>query len=325
MQSVTIICGPRDRFSVTERWLDTLFATTPGAGTHHPVIFVAGGAPAVLRERWVDRYGDRVEFVLEDELLNQPQVRNIGLAKAETELAVVADNDCYPRPGWLEAMVARSEETGAAMVSPLILEKPTSIHCAGTDLYKNVRDGKTYGHKHLRFYRMPYHDGCELPPSRIDYGELHLELVRVRPTVELGAFDERITEVGEVDSGLTWAAGGHDMWFEPSAVVHFDLGGHIDQHDVELFDWRWDFGNVADGYRVFKDKWGFDIAEEGSFDKFMVEYNATLGRLARRHPSPLTVQLGVRSKHLSDRLVKLPVRAQRGFRTRWQGMNGKRL
>lgn len=325
MDSVTIVGGPRDRFSTTERWLDNLFATTPGAGDHHRVIFVAGGVPQHLRARWERRFGDRVEFVFRDEFINQPQVRNIGLSMATTELAVVSDNDCYPRRGWLEAMVRCQQETGAVMVSPLILEKPTVIHCAGTDLYKNVRGGREYGHKHLRFYKMPYVDGCNLERSPIDYGELHLELVRVRPTLELGAFDERIFEVGEVDSGLTWAKGGHRMFFEPEAVVLFDLGGYIDEDDVRFFDWRWNFDEVARGYQVFEEKWGFDVSEEGSFARFLEDYNAIVGRLARRRPSAATVKLGVLAKSTGDKLVHSPKKARAVYRQLVQGTRHRTL
>lgn len=311
---VTIIVGPRDRFSVTEHWLDNLFATTPGAGDQHPVICIVGGAPGHLTARWEQRFGDRVTFVFGDGFLNQPQVRNIGLRRAETPLAVVADNDAYPRAGWLDAMVACQRDTGAMMVTPLILERPDRIHCAGTDLYKNVVDGKPMAHKYLRFHRYPYNEGCNLERSRVDYGELHFQLVEVAPTLELGAFDERIVEVGEVDSGLTWASGGGEMWLEPAAVVHFDLAGYIDEDDVEFFAWRWDLDYVKQGYDAFEDKWGFDMTEEGGFHNFLVDYNATVGRLARRHPSATTVRWGRFAKKTSDRFAVAPRMARDAVR-----------
>lgn len=322
---ITIIGGPRDRLSVTERWLENLFAVTPGAGDEHRVIFVSGGTPGPLRERWEQRFGDRVDFVFEESFVNQAQVRNIGLRMAETTAAIVVDNDCYPRTGWLDALQRCHEDTGAVMVSPLILETARKIHCAGTDLYKNVREGKVYGHKHLRFHRMPYDDGCLLSRSRIDYGELHLELVEVAPTLEVEAFDERIVEVGEVDSGLAWAAAGREMYFEPGAIVLFDLGGHIDENDVAFFQWRWDLDDIAEGYRVFEEKHGFDMAEEGSFHDWLLDYHATLGRLARRYPSAATVRLGVEAKRVSDRAVKIPRRLQQRVRRRRQGGLTERL
>lgn len=325
MDPVTIIGAPRDRFSTTERWLDSIFDNTPGAGTVHPVLFVAGGVPPYLRERWVQRFGDRVEFHFRDEFINQAECRNIGLTAAQTEFAVVADNDTYPRQGWLEAMVRCQQETGAVMVSPLILQTPTEIHCAGTDLYRHTRDGRDYGHKHLRYYKMPYADSANLERSPIDYGELHLQLMEVAPTLELGVWDEEIFEVGEVDSGLTWAKGGHSMYFEPEAVVLFDLEGPIDESDVAYFAWRWDYDNVNSGYLHFERKWGFDMTEEGSFDNFMVDYNAIVGALARRYPSAFTVKLGVASKKLGDKLVFAPRRARRKLRRAKLGATSKRL
>jgi hypothetical protein len=325
MDPVTIIVGPRDRFSVTDRWLDNLFATTPGAGDLHPVICVLGAAPPHLTARWQLRFGDRVTFVLRSEFLNQPEVRNIGLGMATTRLAVVSDNDCYPRAGWLDALVSCQEETGAVMVSPLILERPDRIHCAGTDLYKNVVGGRELAHKYLRYHGYPYADGCNIQRSRIDYGELHLELVEVAPTLELGAFDERIPEVGEVDSGLTWAAGGREMWFEPAAVVHFDLNGPLEADDVEFFAWRWDLESIRKGYEVFEDKWGFDMTEEGGFHRFVVDYNATVGRLARLHPSAATVRWGRFAKKTSDRFAYGPRAARDVVRHALHGSRSTRI
>lgn len=310
---------------MTERWLDHLFDTTPGVGDVHRVIIVAGGVPELLRERWSSRFGDRVEFVFPDEYVNQAVVRNTGLRMAETELAVLADNDAYPRPGWLEAMARCHHETGAVMVSPLILQKPTEIHCAGTDLYINVRDGREYGHKHLRYYQMPYCDGSNLSRERIDYGELHFQSVEVAATLEVEAFDEAITEVGEVDSGLSWAKGGREMFFEPEAVVHFQLRGPMEPVDVPFFDWRWDFDRVAAGYQHFARKWGFDVSEEGGFDRMLLDYNAFVGHLARRYPSRATLRAGWVAKRIADGIAQTPRRVRIDYRQRVTSTKHRRL
>lgn len=62
---------------------------------------------------------------------------------------------------------------------------------------------------------MPYIQGSNLKRERIDYGEWHCQLVEVEPTLRLGAFDENILEVGEVESRLTWAKVSYRMWFTP--------------------------------------------------------------------------------------------------------------
>jgi len=324
-EPVTIIVGPRDRFSVTEHWLDNLFATTPGAGALHPVICVAGGVPPHLTAAWTERFADRVQFVLEDRFLNQSEVRNRGLERAATRLAVLADNDAYTRTGWLDALVACHRDTGAAMVVPLILEAPNRIHCAGNDLYKNVVDGREMAHKYLRFHGYPHADGCNLERSEVAYGELHLQLVEVAPTRALDAFDERIVEAGEVDSGLTWAAGGHAMWCEPRAVVHFDLDGPLTADDVELFAWRWDLDHVRRGYHVFEEKWGFDMTEEGGFHRFVVNYNASVGRLARLHPSAAALRWGRFARKCSDRFAYVPRRLRDTARHAWHGSRTTRI
>lgn len=322
---ITIIVGPRDRFSVTERWLDNLFTTTPGAGDVHPVICVAGGVPSHLVSRWEERFADRVRFVLDDRFVNQAEVRNVGLRMADTSLAVLADNDCYPQHGWLDALVDCQRETGAVMVVPLILEAPGRIHCVGNDLYKNVQGGRELGHKHLRFHGFPYSDGCNLERSRVPYGELHLQLVEVAPTIALGAFDDRIVEVGEVDSGLTWAAAGREMWCEPKAVVHFDLGGPLDADDVSFFAWRWDLAHVREGFKVFEQKWGFDVTEQGGFHRFVVDYNASVGRLARLHPSSATLRWGRFVKRFADRVVYVPRRVRDKARNALHGSRHIRI
>lgn len=279
---VTIIVNPRDRFSTTSRCVDTILERTEPP---FDLVLVAGGAPVHLRREWERRYGGRAKLMLFDRLMNQAECRNAALREVGAELAVVIDNDCYVRPGWLEPLVARQRATGAAMVVPLILETPTKIHTAGNDLYVNVRGGARYGHKYLRFHGLPHHDGCELPAVPTAYGELHCQLIEVATALELGVYDDRIIEGGEVDSGLTWAAAGREMWFEPASVVHFDLGGPIDADDLELFTWRWDVGNVRAGYDVFERKWGLDLTEEDGFLGFVLKYNRKVGILPRLRPS----------------------------------------
>jgi hypothetical protein len=80
---------------------------------------------------------------------------------------------------------------------------------------------------------------------------LHCQLVEVEPTLRLGAFDDNILEVGEVDSGLTWAKAGYSMWFTPSSVVHYRLSSPIAAEDIRLFEWRWNMRSIRKGYLYF--------------------------------------------------------------------------
>ena len=274
----SIIVNVRDKFSTTTRCLTELIRQTDPSV---PITAVIGGAPEELRTAWDQTFAERVEFVHHDRFISQAEARNGALANVSTALAVVMDNDVYVRSGWLEALLECQRTTEAVMVVPLVLEEERRIHCAGNSLYVNYEGTTPYGHKVLPLTGYTYGNGCNLERSKVDYGELHLQLIQVEPTLRLGAYDERIIEVGEVDSGLTWRGAGHEMYFEPRSVVQFDLTHPVEWCDVDVFAWRWDMRTIADGYDVFKQKWGLDITEQGRFEQFLIDYNSKLPLLPR--------------------------------------------
>jgi GT2 family glycosyltransferase len=305
MERCAIIVSARDRFSCFAECLDRLIAKTPEP---HDLIVVAGGASDRTRNDWLRRFRNRARFIFEPHFLNQAQARNIGLRAATARFAVVMDNDVFVRSGWLRGLLDCQRETGAVMVAPLILETESRIHTAGNSLYITYENGRGFGHKELRFYGMPYIDGSNLKRERVDYGELHCQLVEVEPTLRLGAFDENIMEVGEVDSGLTWAKAGYSMWFTPSSVVHYRLRSSIAAEDIRLFDWRWNMRSIRKGYLYFERKWDLDMTERGRFRSFLFHYNSQLGLLPRLFPSTAALRVENGLTRLLGTVVK-PLRA----------------
>lgn len=310
MERCSIIVSTRDRFSTLPGCLERLFECTPEP---HDLIVVAGGAPERLRLEWQRRFSDRAHFIFERGFLNQAQCRNIGMRAATTRLAVLMDNDVLVRRGWLGALLDCQRETGAVMVVPVVLETETQIHTAGNTLYINYVNGRAFGHKELRLHGMPYHDGANLKRERTDYGELHCHLVEVEPTLRLNAYDEKILEVGEVDSGLTWARAGHTMWFEPASVVYYQLKAPITADDIRLFDWRWNMRSILEGYQYFERKWDMDITEQGRFRRFLYGYNRQLGLLPRLFPSraALRIESGLMRLGRIAGIALTPLRAPR--------------
>lgn len=282
MEKVTIVVAARDKFSTTNRCLDTILAHTPEP---FDLFVVIGGAPKSCQEEWVHRFSKAAHFIFHDKFLNQSESRNIGLREAKTRLAVLMDNDVYVRPNWLEPLLQCERESGAVMVVPVILETENKIHTAGNDLYISYRNGSAFGHKNLRFNRKPFYENTNLKRQPTDYGELHCQLVQVEPTIRLNVFDENFREVGEVDSGLVWAKGGYVIWFEPASVVHYHKDAEIRREDIGFFAWRWDMHAILEGYRYFERKWGMDITESGLFQLFLVNINSCLGMVARAFPS----------------------------------------
>jgi glycosyltransferase involved in cell wall biosynthesis len=324
MERCTIVVGTRDRFSTLIACLERIRACTPEP---HDLIVVAGGAPEALRQEWQRRFGDRAKFIFEREFLNQAQARNLGMRAATTRIAVLMDNDVLVRPGWLRPLVECQQDTGAVMVVPVILESETEIHAAGNTLYVTYVNGRAYGHKELRMHGMPYHQGSNMRRGPVDYGELHCQLVEIEPSLRLQAYDEEILEVGEVDSGLTWARAGLGQWFEPTSVVHYQIDAPIAAVDIRLFDWRWNMRSILTGYRYFEQKWGIDITEQGRFRRFLYGYNRQLGLLPRLFPSPLALGIDRAAGRLrrGGRAALAPLRAPQwvaaNLKAWWIGYN----
>src|SRR5262249_32284177 len=176
---------------------------------------------------------------------------------------------------------------------------------------------------------MPFHQGSNLRRQPVDYGELHCQLVEVEPTLRLQAFDEELLEVGEVDSGLTWARAGLGQWFEPTSVVHFQIDAPIAAEDIRLSAWRCNMRSILAGYRYFEQKWGIDITERGRFRRFLFVYNRQLGLLPRLFPSPLTLRIDHAAGRLrrGTRAALAPLRAPQwgaaNLRAWWVGYHAR--
>jgi hypothetical protein len=281
-EKCTVCVVLRDRFSPTFRCLDDILKNTPDP---YELLVVLGGAPSGLRRKLQEKYGHKARFIFEERFLNQAQYRNIALRETKTPLAVLMDNDVFVRPGWLTALIRCLRETNAGFVVPLILEEPNLIHAAGNDLLITHKDGKPYGMKVLRCAKIVYYEDSNLQRSRIPYGELHCQLLQVEPARKLEIFDERLHEQTEVDCGLLMAKGGYEMWFEPEAVVHFDLAVRITHaEDIRPFMFKWDIPAIIESMEYYKQKWGVDITEGGTWTDFSKYMNQKLGVWSRLFP-----------------------------------------
>lgn len=286
-EKCTVCVVLRDRFSTTFRCLEDLLKNTPEP---YELIVILGNVPSVLQHNLKRKYGHKARFIFEERFLNQAQYRNIALRETKTPLVAILDNDVYVRPGWLTALIQCLRETGAGFVAPLILEKPTIIHAAGNDLLITYKDGKPYGQKVLRCAKIVFYESCDLKRSQVDYSELHCQLLQAEPARRLQIFDERLHEQTEVDSGWLMGKGGYTMWFEPAAVVHFDLPERITHaEDILPYKFKWDVGPTIASMDYFKEKWGIDITEGGTWTAFSAMFNQKLGIWSRFFPGPVSM------------------------------------
>ena len=278
-EAITVIMTGRDRFSLTEDCIENLKAHTPQP---FRLIVVLGGAPKEFESRLRDRYGKTVTLVFKSRFLNCSEARNIGLRLAKTRLSVCMDNDVFPRPGWLPPLLSCENETSAGLIVPLILEGNTHIHCAGNDMFITKRGARSFVSKVLHYYQMPVSEGTNINRRKIDYGEMHLQLINTQEALAIGVLDERIQEGQELDGGLIWRKAGRSIWFEPESIVVYDLPRRIEHPgDIAFFCWRWNAANLIPGYEVMHEKWGMDMTESGDFKFFLLKMNAIVGWLPR--------------------------------------------
>ncbi len=316
MEKTTLVVTVRDRFSTTQRCLDALLKHTE---LPYDLLVVFGGTPPGMQADLTTRYGDKAQFTFQEGLMNPAQSRNLGLRMAKTRLAVLIDNDVYVRPGWLESLVRCQQETGAAMVVPIVLETEHVIHTAGNDLLITHKDGVAYAQKVLRYCKQELYEDSNLKRCPTDYGELHCQLVDVEAALRSEVFDERLREAGEVDSGLSWAKGGCSMWFEPASTVFFDFPGRIDQvEDIRPFIFKWDMDAIREGYDYFRNKWDLDITECGHWIEYNTHLNNKLGLLSRLWPSKAALAVD-NASYACRRVFSWPVVLWRRFKNRLFG------
>jgi len=314
----SIVVVGRDKFSPTEKCLDSILEYTPEP---HELILVLGGAPQAVKDRLESKYKDKVRFVYRDQYLSPTRSRNIGLREAQGRLAVLMDNDVQAKPDWLKAMLDSQKEAGAALVSPLVLESEKKIHTAANHIYVTQKNGKAYGHKELMFHGKIVEESTNLKRQETEYSELHCHLVDAQTMLDLQTYDEKIMEVAECDLGFTLQKAGKKMVFEPKAIVYYMLGCPVAVEDIQFFIWRWDMKTILDGYKHFEDKWGVDITEHGKFRRFLLMYNGKVGFWSRKYPS----EFGMKLDRIFTKLGWMPDYCLKVIRRPWRNHLAKRL
>ena len=173
--AVTVVVSPRDSFSQSLRCLDRLLESTPSS---HRIVYVDGGSPDPIARALATRARDADFALLRSDCLLTPNgARNLGLelVRSETEPAWTAfvDNDSYVEPGWVEALRACGEETGAAAVVPHLKLERAVAHARARLQLQAQRPGRPRRglDQHLRILPDP-----AVHARMIDAGHMNLRL-----------------------------------------------------------------------------------------------------------------------------------------------------
>ena len=240
---VTVVCVPRDHYSDVEKSLEALVANTTAP---FEWIYVMGKVPRRTRSYLRAKSAEHgFRLVERNEHLTPNQARNIGSSLVETEYTVYLDNDAIVTAGWLEALLGCAKETGAWVVTPLILigePEQEAIHTAGGFVTIGDADDPRSLHKdhHQQGRRI-----SEAPPESLvrrpcDFAEFHCMFLRSDTFEHTGALDEHLTSCREDnDLSLEVLNAGGEIWFEPEAVVAFLPPERLSLSEVPYISRRW--------------------------------------------------------------------------------------
>ncbi|MGH9154913.1 MAG: glycosyltransferase family 2 protein [Acidimicrobiales bacterium] len=257
----TIVVVPRERFSLSDRSLESIYAHTEPP---FELVYVDGKSPRQMRaylEGQARRHG--FELVRSDRYLSPNQARNLGLRHVKTKYVAFVDNDLFVTPGWLSTLVACAEETGAWAVGPLYFQGDPAeriIHMAQGWIEL------TGEAPHRTFNTNQSHQGVcvddvETPLHRepCDYAEFHCMLLRTDVFDKIGPLDEELMNTREhLDVCMRIREAGGEVWFEPAAQVTYSTPPPFELTDVPFYWLRWSESWGRRSMARFCEKYGVD-------------------------------------------------------------------
>jgi len=258
--AVTVAIVPRERFSHTLRTIASLYAET---APPFEVIVVDGKPPAPLRaalEAEAETRGFRL--IRCPAFVSPNQARNLAVAAATTPYIVFADNDLVFTPGWLDALLACAEATGAEAVGPVYLfdgPEKGQVHMAGGRFLWSEEGGeRLMDEVHLHSGRPLGEVRPLLARGPCDFLEFHCMLVRRAVFERLGPLDEELLSTSEhLDFALALAQAGGRSVLEPDAVVGYMAHAGYTLADLDYFRLRWSDAWNRRSLDRLREKWGF--------------------------------------------------------------------
>lgn len=265
--NVTLVVVPRERFSYTHQSLESIYQNTQ---MPFELVYVDGNSPPKT-QAYLEAQAEEKGFKLIriNSYLSPNRARNIGLAAVNTPYLVFLDNDVILSPGWLQRLIACAEETGAAVVGPLMCQdEPVHqvVHFAGGE--SHVWTDST-GRRRLR--EKMYLQGKRVDEVRdqlqrepTELAEFHCALVRRDIFERLGPLDEGMLNTKEhLDFCMAVRAAGEQVYFEPEAVVTYVPGPPLKLSDVHFYMLRWSNAWTLSSLTRIREKWA--LAEDSYF------------------------------------------------------------
>ena len=256
-EATKVVVGvvPRERWSLS---VPSLTSLLPTLAPDMELVYVDGGSPdriATELRDLVEAHGGR--YLRYYHVLACSEARNIIVAQTDSEYVVFAENDVSFRPGWIEALVACADETGAGAVQPLVLmgsdDDTELIHIGYGQIEINdgVLDTNLHEHEWDVLSEVP--EQTRRPTGQMEF---HAFLTRRAMLDEIGPFDERIRSIADhEDLVLTAREAGWEFFYEPASEVVFLQFAHLTAEDRGFWQLHWSEEWIEQSIDHFARKW----------------------------------------------------------------------
>lgn len=292
---VTIVISPRERFSFTQKNLESIYQHTP---LPFSLIYVDGGSPPHLQRYLAEQAQAKGFQLIRTECYLSPnQARNLAIPYVKTEYVVFIDNDVMVGPQWLDRLVQCAAEERATVVCPLtcIGKKLNEIiHLAGGEA-RIIEEPTEAGihrkvHEKHYFVNRPVVDvQDQLQRRQCEFAEFHCMLVRRQIFDQIGLLDERLTSTREhIDFCMNVTQAGGTIYCEPASIVTYVPELPLNWADVSFFLLRWSDEWEVSSLEHFSQKW--NLPKQDKYFKKRYKrlghrrHNAFLKPLLRRLP-----------------------------------------
>lgn len=259
-KKVSIVISPRDRFSGLDDCIKNVYEHTDES--LFKLIILDLGYPAREIKKAEKIIADRNNARIERHELMIPMD---GMRKVREEIdtpyTFFLDNDSRVSPGWLPPLLETGDSTGAAVISPLTLEKNgvdgdyTRNHIYTVEIRIVDVEGDPYLIEH-KPYRRELLENLPKETAPTQAFELHGVMFRTSILKDIELPHMTIRE--HLDIGMQLKVRGESLYAEPRSIIYFDnLGSRAKLKDLQYFDLRWNKNIGKESHDLFEQRWGY--------------------------------------------------------------------
>lgn len=221
--------------------------------------------------------------------LPEGAARNVGLAASRSPAwTLLVDGEMTVAPDAISWMRRAADETGAAIVQPLLLERVGVIHTTGGKfVYPDSPTGALdHEEGHYQEYCAVQHG---FGRTTLEMLETHILLVD-RDATGCEPFEWDNIHLFHFDFSLTCQRKGWKIVMEPRARAMFNRPPPISWADLQFYNQRWSRERFDTDTKLFEQKWGWTCRTENleDWEEFALNMSLFPARFRNRYTQPLS-------------------------------------